>query len=380
MTGAAVATLAGQRMESRALIWFLGLTLATSSIVFIEPAPYDFLVVILLVTSLATGLRFPREVGLALLLLSCFVLGNLIAAIASADPATTIRSLSIRIYMVLAWCLFVSAIAANPVRVLRTIWLGYMVAAVIAAAWAMLEYFDIISFGIEQPGFRAKGSFKDANVYAPFLIPVAIYALSRVANDEGGLRKLMYAALYLIMAFGVLLSFSRGAWLNFVISSATGSILILVGLSGYRARLRWLLLNVILIFAAFMLLGGSATQSNVAERLAQRAVLTQKYDVARGGRFYTQKQAITRIGTTPQGIGPGRSDEEFGLEPHNLFLHVFVEGGWLAGVAFLSFIALGFYRSLELFRWDDALRDDFFVVFASAIGVITQSLFIDSTH
>lgn len=380
MTGAAVATFSGQRLESRALIWFLGLTLATSSIVFIEPAPYDFLVVILLVTSLATGLRFPREVGVALLLLSCFVLGNLIAAVASADPATTIRSLSIRIYMVLAWCLFVSVIAANPVRMLHTIWLGYMVAAAIAAAWAMLEYFDIISFGIEQPGFRAKGSFKDANVYAPFLIPVAIYALSRVANDEGGLRKLMYAALYLIMAFGVLLSFSRGAWLNFVISSATASILILVGMSGYRARLRWLLLNVILIFAAFLLLGGSATQSNVAERLAQRAVLTQKYDVARGGRFYTQKQAITRIGTTPQGIGPGRSDEEFGLEPHNLFLHVFVEGGWLAGIAFLSFIALGFYRSLELFRWDEALRDDFFVVFASAIGVITQSLFIDSTH
>jgi len=367
-------------LPSRGTHWFLGLTLATSSVVFIEPAPYDLLVISLFAATLLTGLRFPREIRLALLLLGLFILGNLIAAAASADPMTTIRSLVIRIYMVLAWCLFVSLIAANPERALRIIWLGYVFAALIAVAWGTLEYFGLINFGDWRPGLRAKGPFKDANVYAPFLVPAATYALSRVAAQARPAAKFLYALLYIVLAFGILLSFSRGAWLNFAIASAVVSLLLLASMSTQRARLQWLLINAILLFAAVAALSGAAMQSIVAERLMQRAVLMQKYDLERGGRFDTQKHAVQTIATTPQGIGPGRSDEEFGLEPHNLFLHVFVEGGWLAGAGFLLFVALSLYRSVDLFRWKSAARSDFHVVFASIIGMMTQSLFIDSTH
>jgi len=380
MTIAAVSTVAGQRSGSSFMLWFLGVTLATSSVVFIEPAPYDFLVMGLFGMLLLTGLRFPREIRLAVLLLGLFALGNLIAAAASADPATTIRSLSIRIYMILAWCLFVTVIVADPDRVLRVIWQGYLVAALVAVAWGVLEYFGVINFGDWQPGLRAKGPFKDANVYAPFLVPPTAYALSRVATGDRWTRKLLYMLIFIALAFGILLSFSRGAWLNFLVVSSLVSLMALVGMPTHRARLQWLLLNVFIVFAVIGVLGGSATQSNIADRLAQRAVLAQKYDVARGGRFYTQKQALQKIATTPQGIGPGRSHDEFGLEPHNLILHVFVEGGWLAGAGFLLFVALGFYRSLDLFRWQAPLRKDFLVVFASVVGIMVQSLFIDSTH
>lgn len=368
------------RPHSRVALVFLGLTLATSSIVFLEPAPYDVMVMAMLVGLLVTGLRFPREMLPAVMLLGLFVVGNMIAAAGSTDPLTTLRSLSVRVYMVLAWCLFVGVIAAGPERVLRTIWLGYLVAAIVAVAWAVLEYFGFINFGDWQAGLRAKGPFKDANVFAPFLIPATIYALNRVANGNGLAEKVLNAAIFSFLAFGILLSFSRGAWLNFFIAGALFSVLTMASLHTYRERLRWLLVNATLILAAAALLGFATSTESIADRFMQRAVLTQKYDLARGGRFYTQKQAVQTIATTPLGVGPGRSDEEFGLEPHNLYLHVFVEGGWLAGAGFLFFIALGLYRSLALFRWDSTLLGDFHVVFACTVGMLTQSLFIDSTH
>jgi len=368
------------RPYSRLVLGFLGLTLATSSIVFIEPAPYDVLVIVMLLGMLITGLRFPHEMMAAAILLGLFAVGNMMAAAGSADPLTTLRSLSVRVYMTLAWCLFVGLIVASPERVLRTIWLGYRVAAILAVTWAILEYFGFINFGNWQAGLRAKGPFKDPNVFAPFLIPATVYAMNRVFNGHGLAEKILNAVVFGFLAFGVLLSFSRGAWLNFVIACGLFSLLTAASLPTHRDRLRWMLVNAILILAAVALLGFATSTKNIADRFMQRAALTQKYDLAHGGRFYTQKQAIKTIAATPLGVGPGRSDEEFGLEPHNLYLHVFVEGGWLAGAGFLLFIALSLYRSLGLFRWDSTLLGDFHVVFACTIGMLTQSLFIDSTH
>jgi len=368
------------RRQSGFLLAMLFVTLATSSIVFIEPAPYDLLLLTMLGGLLIMGLRFPREIKLPAILLGMFALGNVIAAAVSAEPLETLRSLAIRVYMPLAWCLFVSLIAAGPERVLRTIWLGYRIAAIIAVLWGILEYFGYINYGDWQPGLRAKGPFKDANVFAPFLIPVAVHALCRIAAAETWAMKGWNTGIFVFLSFGILLSFSRGAWMNFLLASALFSTFALASLPSHRARLHWLLVNALLVFAAVAMLAGAATSSSVADRLAQRAVIAQKYDLARGGRFYTQQLAIQKIATTPQGVGPGRSDEELGLEPHNLFLHVFVEGGWLAGGGFLLFLSLSFYRSLPLFRWRSPLRDEFFVVFSCLFGVLVQSMFIDSTH
>ncbi len=365
---------------SDVVIIFLGVTLATSSIVFIEPAPYDLLVLSLLCLLLVRGLRFPREMHAAILCLGVFVIGNIVAAAGSADPLTTIRSLSARLYMVLAWVLFASLVATSPAQVLRTVWFGYVIAAVLAVIWGALEYFGLINSGLWQGGLRAKGPFKDANVYAPFLVPVAIYALKELYSTGTVVRRVVHALVFIFLAFGILISFSRGAWLNFFVAFSLFSVFSVVSMQSFRKRLNWLLVNTLLVLAAVSLLGAAVTTTSVADRFFQRAVFTQKYDVDRGGRFFTQKQAINEIGMTPLGVGPGRSDEELGLEPHNLYLHVFVEGGWIAGFGFLAFLFLGFYRSLVLFRWQSSLRRDFFVIFASVSGLLLQSFFIDSTH
>jgi len=128
------------------------------------------------------------------------------------------------------------------------------------------------------------------------------------------------------------------------------------------------------------LLVGAVSVDVVGERFQQRAVLAQKYDTASGGRFDAQLSALGNIAEDPVGVGPGRSAVEFGLEPHNLYLHVYSESGWLGGTAFLLFVAASVFRLWGTLRHDWPLRDQTSVVFACLVGVLLQSLFIDSTH
>ncbi len=359
----------------------IGLTMATSSVVFIEPAPYDLLVLTLLGVLMLCGLRFPREMHLAALCLGVFAVANIVAAAGSNDPVATFRFLSVRIYMLLTWCLFASLIAASPAQVMRAIWFGYTIAAVLAVVWGALEYFGFIKLEMWEGGLRAKGPFKDPNVYAPFLLPVALYGLKELYASGGSLIwRAAHALLFMLIAFGTLISFSRGAWMAFTLAFGLFSLFTLVSLRSFKGQLNLMLANMLLVFAAVGMLSAAVVTTSVADRFFQRAVVSQEYDLQEGGRFYTQQKAIKKIGTTPLGIGPGRSAAVLGLPPHNLYLHVFVESGWIGGLAFLIFLFFSFYRSLALFRWQSPLRNDFFVIFASLSGLLLQSFFIDSTH
>lgn len=357
----------------------LTLLLALSSLVFIEPAPYDLLAIVFFVGLLVSGMRLPREIHTAVVLLGVFVLGNLVASILVPEPTEALRSLSIRIYMVLIWLFIVGVVSLHPRRMMAALWAGYIVAATVATVWGALEYFGFIQNDLWQAGLRAKGPFKDPNVFGPFLVPAAVYSLRRVAAP-GSAAKFLFTGMFFALSFGILVSFSRGAWINFTIAISLYAVFTLWAAPSLRTRLQWLGAGMLMLVLIVTLLGAAVSQKTIGERFFQRAVLTQKYDVASGGRFQSQQKALAHIAGDPIGVGPGRSDDEFGLEPHNLYLHVAVEGGWLAAIGWLGFLGLTLYRSLPLFHAPGQIRHEFFVVFSSLAGVLTQSLFIDSTH
>lgn len=371
--------IAEQHDRSKPVAALLALLLALSSLVFIEPAPYDLLAIVFFVGLLVSGMRLPREIHTAVALLGIFLLGNFFASIMVAEPLGTLRSLSIRVYMVLIWLLIVAVVSLHPKRMLAALWVGYIIAAVVATVWGALEYFGFIQNDLWQAGLRAKGPFKDPNVFGPFLVPAAVYSLRRLASP-GAAVKFLFTGMFFALSFGILVSFSRGAWINFSIAISLYAIFALWTAPSLRARLQWLGAGTLMLVLIVALLGFAVSQKTIGDRFFQRAVLTQKYDVARGGRFASQQKALKRIAGDPIGVGPGRSHDEFGLEPHNVYLHVAVEGGWLAAIGWLGFLGLTLYRSLPLFRAPEPLRHEFFVVFSSLAGVLTQSMFIDSTH
>jgi hypothetical protein len=359
------------------LIW---LTVAVSCIVFFEPAPYDLLAIVLFALLFALKLRVPREIGVAGFLLGLFVLGNLVGALMSSDPATTIRPLVTRTYMVLTWLLFVSIIVANFEAVIRVIWNGYIVAALFAAIWGSLEYYDMLPGGMVGDAFgRAKGPFKDANVYGPFLVPVALYMISRMFHARG-IELLLWAAKFLFIAFGLLLSFSRGAWINFALAFGLYVIFSIGTAETLREKTRLVFTILVLGFAAAVTLSWAINNTAAGQQFFDRAQIFKAYDVETGGRFDTQSMALQAVGQRPLGIGPGMSTPEFGMEPHNLYLHTAIEGGWIGGIAFDLFLLLTVVRGFSRvgLRWK--YQSDLHVVLAVVVGTLFQSLFIDSTH
>jgi O-antigen ligase len=189
-----------------------------------------------------------------------------------------------------------------------------------------------------------------------------------------------WLGLFLFFVFGILLSFSRGAWLNLGLTLILFFVLMLATRRPRREKLGTVVVGGLAVCAALAVVAYAVDFTSAGARFRDRAVLVKKYDVQEGGRFYTQRLAAQRIGTTPLGIGPGRTDEEFGLEPHNLYLHVLVEGGWVAGAAFYALVFLTLWRTIRALSWHSPVRDDLMPVLAATIGVLTQSFFIDSTH
>ena len=359
------------------LIW---LTMAVSCIVFIEPAPYDILVMFLVAVLFSLNLRVPEESGIAIFLLALFTVGNLVGTLASDDPGTTVRPLVTRIYMVASWVLFISVIAANTESVMRVIWRGYTFAALLAATWGCLEFYDFLPDMMVGDTFgRASGPFKDANVFGPFLIPIALHTVSRMPHSRG-LALVANVTKFLIIIFALLLSFSRGAWMNFLFAFGLYMIFSIYSAPSNKDKLRLITLVIFLSFAAGLTLIWAVNNSAAGQRFVDRATVFKTYDLESGGRFDTQSRVLREIGSTPLGLGPGMSPSEFGIEPHNLYLHIAIEGGWLAAISFYLFLLLTVVRGTVRWRLRWKLQTDLHVVLAALSGILLQSLFIDSTH
>lgn len=358
------------------LIWLL---MATSSIVFIEPAPFDIIAIGLLCLFFLLGLRIPKETSTAVLLLGLFLLGNIISAAASTDPGTSIKPTAIRMHLVLTWLFLVSVMAANPATMIDVVWRGYIAAAFIAAVWAILGYFGVLPEGAGTSSMRAAGPFKDANVYAPFLVPPTIYLTAKLLTTSGA-RLLGSLFLFSVFVLGLLLAFSRGAWLDFAVSFTLFILFSAVAARTLTQKLRLLSLAVSLIVVGALVVTWAISTSAVGELFSERAVLVQDYDTESGGRFYTQQRVLQEAARNPLGIGPGHSSDKFDIDPHNIYLHVIVEGGWLAAFGFYGFLALTILRSLPLLRARWRFRRELFIAFPCLLGMLLQSFFIDSTH
>jgi len=367
--------------ESKFCLGVIWLALATSSIVHIEPAPTDMLIMASLGLFFLLGMRMPQGFGLAGLLLGIFLVSNVIAAALSPEPGTTIRYMSVRFYMIGACLLFTSLIYQNPKRVMPVIWSGYIIACLIAIMAGSAAYYGLLPGDQLIENERVRAYFKDPNVYGPFLVPVAVYAMARLETATTA-QSFLYTLIFGISTIGILLGFSRGAYINFV--AAIGIYLII---RLYTQRIPALKQRVLRMTAFMLLIGlvgvaGLASTDRIQDMLDKRMKVVQYYDTGEGGRMTRQLEVVTSIAVKPFGIGPGESIKEynFGTGPHNLYLHVMVESGWVGGFAFFAFLFITLWRAARYIRRSAQIDGPYIAVFAAVLGVLIQSLFIDSTH
>ena len=369
-----------------AYLWLAGLVMATGSTVFVEPAPYDVALVLLLGAGVVLRrFWFHASHRLPAALVLCFLAANLLSLTQATDLPAALKYLSVNAYMTVCWLFFVGITSAHGYRAVLVLMRGYTLAGVLAVALSAFAFFGVIrDQSLLLGSGRAQGLFKDPNVYGPYLVPMLLFALAQLqGNRLRGYRFLLGLAVCAISAMGLFLSYSRAAWIDGGVA-----ILCFFGLQtvwGIITRqiskgLLYSILFVVVLAGAVVFIGASSSTPMgrmLAVRIGDSGL--QNYDAT---RFETHRRAFDTALEQPLGVGPGQSELLFQLATHNMYLRILTENGILGFLALYGFFLLSLLRAAKgaVTLADKSHRDLFALVSACLLGIYVNGLVIDTIH
>jgi O-antigen ligase len=348
----------------------------------VEPALTDIISILALGLFFLLGMRIPPGFGVAGFFLGLYLVANLLASAFAPEPSESFRSVGVRFFVASSCLLFVCLIYENPKRVTNVLWNAYVVAGLIAIFAGIVGYYGLVGPNEQLLEFgRVRALFKDPNVYGPFIVPVALYALARL--ETANKKQLFgYSALLAISCFGLLLGFSRGSWINFIVAAFLFFLIRIKTQRSPEKRQRIIGTLILLVVGGTVFIGSIASTDKIQNMLNQRLKIVQYYDTGEGGRLTRQLEIVESITVTPLGIGAGQSEMEYFFDgaPHNVYLHVLIESGWIGGFSFITFILLTVWRGARFFQRAPDVDGVHIAAYVCVIGVLVQSFFIDSTH
>jgi hypothetical protein len=365
-------------LAQRFLNVVLFVTVLTSSIAFIEPAPHDGLMMVLLVTCVGARVGFDRKLLPLLLLIVLWLVGGLMSLVQVGDQAKDIQYVGTSIYLGIAAVMFACLFCDGNLARLVILRRGYILAALIATAAGYIGFFHVVpGADIFLDNDRVSATFKDPNVYGPFLIFPIVWLL--VSLLVRGIRLLDVAVLMILLG-GLLLSFSRGAWTHFVISAAIGIVIVFAVTPDPRMRARIVVLGLLGAAVVALLLVALASISSVHDMIIDRAKAIQPYDVGPGGRFWLQRLALGAILDNPNGLGPFEFDRIFGLQQHNVYMQGFLVYGWLGGAAYMALVAITLALGLLTVATPTPWQYYLITAYAVFAGEAFEGMIVDTDH
>jgi len=365
-------------VAERLLNFALFITILASSFVFVEPSPHDALIFILLLTCVTAHVGFDRKLVPLLLLLLLWLIGGSLSLIQVGNEEKAIQYLGTSFYLSVAAITFACLFSeGNAVR-LAIMRRAYILAAVVATATGYVGFFHLLpGSDVFLANERVSATFKDPNVYGPFLIyPMLLISMELVTR---GLRVSSLAALAFLLS-GLFLSFSRGAWANFAVSLTICFVIMLAMTRDPRMRGRIALLGVGAVVAAALLVIALMSIDSVYQLFLDRAKAIQPYDIGPGGRFSLQQLALNAILDHPNGMGPFEFARVFGLQQHNVYLQGFLVYGWLGGAAYMTIVAVTLVLGLTAVRVTAPLQNYLVAAFAAFVGEVCEGLIVDTDH
>ena len=307
-------------------------------------------------------------------LLGALVALNLLSAINVVDVAGAERFLAITLYLVVFGVWLAGYVDRRRHTQLAVG--AYLVAAVSSALFGSLALF--VSFpgssALSGDGFRAEALFQDPNVFGPFLVPAAVILLEeRLRPSLFARHRLLSTVCLLVLVVGILLSYSRAAWLNLAVAVAVLTLLHGFGRRGGR-RVRHLI-GVAILAAAVAVALIQATGS--ADFLAQRAH-SQGYD---SDRFAAQRLGVRLALAHPLGVGPGQFEAHSPVSTHSLYVRTLTEQGVLGLVVVLALVGgtLGLAMRNAL-RHRDLYGLSSLALAAAWCGLLVNSAVVDTLH
>jgi O-Antigen ligase len=354
---------------------FVGIAL--SAVVPFEPAPADALLVLVVVVGLLTG-RFDlgRVPVTIVALLGAFLTLNAASMLTALDHHEALLFFAITAYVVVL-AIWLTSYVTSPARA-RAVMLAYAVAAVATAIVGTLALVAPL------PGrntllyggcCRAEAFLRDPNVMGPFLVPVVLVLLEETLRPRlwPGRRALKLAALAALGA-GVLVSYSRAAWLDLGVGVLVLLLVLVLRPRGGRAGAALLAAVATLVMAAgaFLALTGSEAF------LRERATSHQAYDTE---RFATQRAGLRLAADHPFGIGPGQFDLYEPISAHSTYVRVLAEQGPIGFLVLMAVLGVTLAMAVDNAA---AGRSTWGIGSAALLGAwcgaLANSFFIDTLH
>ena len=381
-----VGTPLGRSFVRSRLLWLLhgavAIWIFCGGVVLFEPSPYEFSFVLVLALGVAAGMSLFSSTIPLLLLATAFIPFGLIGAFqVRYTPLTdAFTFVAVTIFLFITSYFVANFVGEAPEKRVRLIVRAYMAIVVLSSVLGVLAYLRLV------PGAdafvlygRAKGMFKDPNVYGPFLILPAMYVLRDVFFGHG--RKLLFAGiLFMLVMIGVFVSFSRAAWGHFALSSLLVFALCFFLEAYARDKVRMLILALVGFMVIVVAFAGLLSIPAVGRLFEERASVTQDYDTGDTGRFGRQGYAFDLALSHPLGLGPTEFHNLRIIEqPHNTYVTVIQAYGWGGGACYYLLVLATLWRGLRGLA-DPAKRKLLIPALAVYIPLVVQSGVIDTHH
>jgi len=355
----------------------------SSGIVFSEPAVADVLMLGAIIgLPILGGLRLGTVTCLNLALWLAVVALGIIGCFFAPILDTAIKHQLITLFLVIGTITIAAYISVDPESRFNLVMWCYVAACVLATIPAIIGYFRVTPAAFELFTIfgRAKGTFKDPNVYGAALVPALIYVGWMLLRAPAR-QALIIAPLGALLAIGLVLSFSRGAWISAALAAVLLTYMTLIRSRRQTDFARFYLVVFAAVAAIFLACFILLQFEQVRNLMLERFSFQQSYDVGPEGRFGGQNKAIGLILEHPFGIGTQAFRTlHHHEEAHNVYLTTFLNAGWLGGLLYIVTVFATIAVGLRMSMINSAIQGPMIVATASFVAVAFEGIIIDTDH
>jgi hypothetical protein len=360
--------------------WTIAAIAFVSAFVMDEPAPYELLLCTAFFVWCAFGLRLNRHMMPMTVLLIVYLAGGFLSLTQIEKPLASV------IYVLTTGLLVVSAIfwaavmSHDTERRMRLLKNGYIASALVASLLGIAGYFHLFpGADIFTLYDRIKGTFKDPNVFGPFVVLPIVFLYRDILTNR--LRESLFkVVLLLVLLLAVFLAFSRAAW------GMTAFAILFVTFLGFLTEKRAIgRLRIVIYFGLGMtvialLLVVALSIPAISDLFQQRAQFVEDYDAGHLGRFSRHILGFFLVQQRPLGIGPLQFAKLFGEDEHNMWLKGFTTYGWLGGFAYMILVVWTLWAAGRLLLKPRPWTGYLHCIFAVFLGQVMIHNVIDNDH
>lgn len=354
----------------------------TGGLVLFEPSPYELTFLAVLPLAFVAGMGLYRSTFGLFAILIGFTPFALIACFqVRFNPIGDALLFSIvTIFLLLTAYFIANYVAEQTERRMRLVMRAYTAVALISAIVGTLAYLGLLpGADIFLRYGRAKAAFNDPNVFGPFLVLPAMYALQRLLLAPGR-SAVIAGGIYMVLFVGVFVSFSRAAWGHFALSSLIVLVLCFWLEAAARDKVRIIIMSLLGAAMLVVALAGLLSIPQVASLFEQRAA-GQNYDSGETGRFGRQGYAFELALDHPLGIGPHEfRNLRIIEEPHNVYVTVLHVYGWGGGAFYYLLVILTLWRGVAALTRPSPYRLMMIPLVATFAMLVGESAIIDTDH